>query len=76
MLPSVREKVEEIIRLEGKDMVLKKLNLPSRISAEIDKQDVGEFHGMINDLAAQHLGAIQVIGWILGGIIGLLQMFI
>ena len=76
MLPSVREKVEEIIRLEGKDMVLKKLNLPSRISAEIDKQDVGEFHGMINDLAAQHLGAIQVIGWILGGVIGLLQMFI
>ena len=76
MLPSVREKVEEIIRLEGKYMVLSNLNLPSRISAEIDKQDVGEFHGMINDLAAQHLGAIQVIGWILGGVIGLLQMFI
>lgn len=76
MLPAAREKVEETIRQEGKDLVMSKLALSDRISAEIDKQDIKEFHGMINELAAQHLGAIQVIGWILGFVIGLMQLLL
>ena len=76
MLPAAREKIEETIRLEGKDLVLSKLDLPNRISSEIDRQDIRQFHQMINELAAQHLGAIQVIGWILGFVIGLAQRLI
>ena len=32
--------------------------------------DVKEFHGMVNDVAAQHLGAIQVLGYLLGALAG------
>ncbi len=34
----------------------------------------GEFHKMVNDVAAEHLESIQVLGFFLGGIIGLLQI--
>ncbi|MCR4820558.1 MAG: DUF445 family protein [Elusimicrobiales bacterium] len=76
ILPAAKEKAEELIRDKGKDEILKKLNLNQRISDEIDRQDVKGFHNMINEVAAQHLGAIQVIGWILGFFIGLLQLAI
>ena len=32
--------------------------------------DDEEFHGMVNDVAAQHLGAIQVLGYLLGALAG------
>lgn len=76
MLPAVREKIEELIRLEGKDLVLKKLDLNNRISKEIDRLEMDKFHAIINDVAAENLGAIQVIGWVLGLVIGLVQLIL
>lgn len=40
------------------------------------RQDVREFHNMINSVAAEHLGAIQVLGFLLGAVIGLFQLLI
>ncbi len=76
MLPSVRERIEEFIRCEGKDIILEKLDLENRISKEIDSLKMDEFHKVINDVAAENLGAIQVIGWILGLVIGLVQLIL
>lgn len=76
LLPIAREKLEEFIRNKGKDTILKKLDLDNRISGAIDNMNVREFHETINEVAAQHLGAIQVLGWFLGGIIGLLQLLL
>lgn len=76
LLPIAREKLEEFIRNKGKDTILEKLDLDNRISGAIDNMDVREFHETINEVAAQHLGAIQVLGWFLGGIIGLLQLLL
>ncbi len=42
----------------------------------IENLDIKEVHGIIDDLAAQHLVAIQVLGFILGGAIGLLQLLL
>ena len=42
----------------------------------MENQDVKEFHEMIDSIAARHLGAIQVLGYILGLVIGLLQLFV
>ena len=36
----------------------------------IDKMDVREFHQVVNEVAARHLGAIQVLGYLLGSIAG------
>ena len=34
-----------------------------------------EFHGMLNQVMAEHLGAIQVLGYVLGALAGLLLAF-
>ena len=44
------------------------------IENSIREQDVREFHAMINAVAAEHLGAIQVLGYVLGFVIGLFQV--
>ncbi len=37
------------------------------------RKRLGDFHAMLDRLMAQHLSAIQVLGYILGAIIGALQ---
>jgi hypothetical protein len=37
--------------------------------------DMAEFHGMLNEIMAEHLGAIQVLGYVLGAVAGLLLAF-
>lgn len=70
----VRPFLETLIRTHGKDRVIAALNIEERIRTAVDRQDIREFHAMINRLAAEHLGAIQVLGYLLGGAIGLLQL--
>ncbi len=72
-IPSIRPQFESYIR-EKIPAILNNLDYKEIISDSIEKQDVREFHKMVNDVAAEHLGAIQVLGFFLGGIIGLLQV--
>ena len=76
LLPAAKPKIEALIREQGKDKIIEKLNLSRRISEAVEKQKVEDFHEMINSIAAQHLGAIQVLGYILGLIVGLTQLLI
>ena len=66
--------VDRMIREKGHDVIMGKLRLAERVSEAVDRQDTRQFYEMINTLAAQHLGAIQVLGYLLGGIIGALQL--
>jgi len=52
--------------------VVGRLNVGQRIEEGINDLSVPEFHAMVNRLAAKHLCAIQVLGFVLGGLIGLL----
>ena len=54
------------------DGVVGKLNVGQRIEDGINNLSIPEFHAMVNRLAAKHLCAIQVLGFVLGGMIGLL----
>ena len=47
--------------------------LNNRIEQSIARLNVREFHGMINQVTAEHLGMIQVLGYLLGAIVGTLQ---
>ena len=76
LLPAAKPKIETLIREQGKDKIIAKLNLSHRVAEAVEKQNVKDFHEMINSIAAQHLGAIQVLGYFLGLIIGLTQLFI
>ena len=54
------------------DGVVGKLNVGQRIEDGINNLSIPEFHAMVNRLAAKHLCAIQVLGFVLGGLIGIL----
>ena len=70
LIPEVRPALEVWLKGPGKDLVLSKLNLSERIATAVDKLSVEEFHERVNSIAAQHLGAIQVLGYFLGAIVG------
>ena len=70
LIPEVRPTLEVWLKGPGKDLVLSKLNLSERIATAVDKLSVEEFHERVNSIAAQHLGAIQVLGYFLGAIVG------
>ena len=76
LLPSAKPAIEAWIRANGKNLVIEKLRISQRVREAVDRQDIKEFHDMVNSLAAQHLGAIQVLGYILGALIGLVQLLI
>ena len=76
LLPNAKPQIETFIKSTGKDIIIKKLNISGRVTEAVDKQDVEEFHSMINSIAAQHLGAIQVLRYFLGAIVGATQIFI
>ena len=75
MLPAAEPKIKEFIESQ-KDTIVQTLDIRNRISQAIDRQDVKEFHDMINSVAAEHLGAIQVLGFVLGAVIGAFQLLI
>ena len=70
LIPEVRPSLEVWLKGPGKDLVVSKLNLSERIATAVDKLSVEEFHERVNTIAAQHLGAIQVLGYFLGAIVG------
>ncbi len=45
---------------------------PVVVRAFVDGMDMAEFHAMLSSVMAEHLGAIQVLGYVLGSIAGAL----
>lgn len=72
-LPRLGEMLSDFIA-RHKDDIVGYLKLSQRINDAINEQDVRQFHGMINSITAEHLGAIQVLGFILGAMIGGVQL--
>lgn len=76
LLPNLAESLRAYINGDGKNVIIEKLNIEGRVENAINRQQIEEFYEMINDISAQHLGAIQIIGFFLGAVIGVLQIFI
>lgn len=72
-IPGLKNKLIGYIT-DNKQEIINNLQLDKRVEKAINNQDIRQFHEMVNKVAAQHLGAIQVIGYILGAIIGALQL--
>ena len=64
-----------MIRDIGTKAIVEKLNVEGRVKNAVDGMDMAEFHGMLNEIMAEHLGAIQVLGYLLGALAGLLLAF-
>ena len=72
-LPAARERALTYLS-EHKEEIAGKLRLAERVEEAINKQDMATFHQMLNGIAAQHLSAIQVLGYVLGAIVGAIQL--
>lgn len=71
-IPAVRPGVERMIRGIGTTAIVEKLDVEGRVKTAVDAMDMAEFHEMLNQIMAEHLGAIQVLGYALGAVAGLL----
>ncbi len=71
-LPSLRDRLKNYIAEHG-DAMLASFDLPGRIESAVNAQSMKEFHAMLDRLMAQHLSAIQVLGYVLGAVVGALQ---
>ena len=76
LMPSAQIELERWIQENGQALIQEKLHISQRVQKAVEKQDVEEFYEMITNVAAQHLGAIQVLGFILGGVVGLLELLL
>ena len=72
-IPSIKPSVEEFVR-EHAPETLEKIDFAALIAEEIEKFDPREFHELVNSVAAENLGAIQVLGFFLGGLVGALML--
>jgi len=75
LIPSLQGYFVDWFNKEGKTLLIQILDLSNRIKTAVDKQDMQTFHQMINALMERHLGTIQVLGFLIGIIIGIMQIF-
>ena len=75
LIPIIRPSIEDLIRNIGTHKIIDKLDIEERVKTAVDGMDMVEFHEMLNQVMAEHLGAIQVLGYLLGALAGLLLVF-
>ena len=72
-LPRVGNKLVQLIG-ENKQMILDKLRLEQRVTAAVDGMDVATFHQTLNEFMAENFCAVQVLGFVLGAVVGAIQL--
>lgn len=71
-VPALRPGIERMVREIGTRSIIEKLDVEGRVKSAVDGMDMAEFHAMLSTVMAEHLGAIQVLGYLLGAIAGIL----
>ncbi len=74
LLPLVQSFILHRLKHE-KDSIILKLDLPGKIENSVSNMDVGELHRMILRAADNNLTVIQLLGYALGALAGLLLIF-
>lgn len=71
-LPAAERALGRYLAGDGRRMIAEKLDLPRRIERSVENQNIEDFHRMINAITDEHLVAIQVLGYLLGALAGIL----
>jgi len=66
LLPGLEPKLMDWIRAGNLDAVIRRFDVRGRVASAAAELDVEELERMANRVGAEHLGAIQVIGYVLG----------
>ncbi|HEY8506190.1 MAG TPA: DUF445 family protein, partial [Gemmataceae bacterium] len=75
-LPAMKPAVTKWLRTEGYEIIGKRFDVAGRIKAAVDKMDVAAVHEMVDAVATEQLGAIQVLGFVLGFFAGIPLLFL
>lgn len=75
-IPKCKPNLEKYVTTYGIPAIIERLNIGGRIRNTIAQQDMSAFHAMIQEISSQHLCAIQVLGFFLGGIAGILLVLV
>ncbi len=73
VLPKVGVKAAQLIG-ENKQAILDKLRLEQRVTEAVDGMSVATFHQTLDEFMSENLCAVQVLGFVLGAIVGSLQL--
>lgn len=71
-LPILQTRLELWLKSDGQALITGKLDIENRVVLAIREKDVRDVQRMIDAVAAEHLGAIQVLGYVLGLLAGVL----
>ena len=69
-LPALRPHIIGWLRGDAANVIRASFDVAGRVKDEVANMDVRKVHNMINEVSARHLGAIQVLGFVLGLIAG------
>jgi len=75
-MPSVGPYAKAWLESEGIEVIKDHFDVAGRAESAIKGMELPKVHEMINDASARHLGAIQVLGYILGLIAGGLLLLV
>jgi len=75
VLPAVKSFLLHQIK-RNQSEIIAGLDLPGRIEKAILEQKPQEVHELVNRISGEHLVLLQLLGFLLGGIAGLLLVFV
>ena len=75
ILPAVKNFLLHQIK-RNQNEIIAGLDLPGRIEKAILEQNAREIHTLVNRISGEHLVLLQLLGFLLGGIAGLLLVFV
>ena len=75
VLPTVKGFLLHQIK-RNQSEIIAGLDLPGRIEKAILEQKPQEVHELVNRISGEHLVLLQLLGFLLGGIAGLLLVFV
>ncbi|NMA46593.1 MAG: DUF445 family protein [Lentisphaerae bacterium] len=74
LLPPAQAFILERLK-NDKNAIIRQLDVPGKIEKSIMAMDMRQVHRTINSVSGQHLVALQLLGYLLGAIAGLLMIF-
>lgn len=70
-LPRLKPAVLQWVRTDGYEIIGKRFDVAGRVKRAVDAMDVAMVHQMVDNVATEQLGAIQVLGFVLGFFAGI-----
>jgi len=70
-LDAVKPQLTQWLQEHGVELIGKRFDVAGRVQKAVDGMDIATVHAMVDNVATEQLGAIQVLGYVLGLIAGI-----